>query len=92
MDIESLLNPVGESHVLTETSDQEIYQAVMDSIAVHENIEINGGDDADVDDTPIEPHPARRDVLKAVSTVSRYAEDLNHPIAPQIRSTSGFIQ
>ena len=32
MDINSLLNPEGECQVLTETSDEEIYQAVMDSI------------------------------------------------------------
>jgi len=32
MDIESLLNPAGESHDLNETSDVEIYQAVMDAI------------------------------------------------------------
>ena len=45
MDIESLLNPTGKSHVLTDISDQEIYQAVIDSISARENIEINGGDD-----------------------------------------------
>jgi DDE superfamily endonuclease len=31
MDIDSLLNPVGKSHDLTETSDDEIYQAVIDA-------------------------------------------------------------
>ena len=89
MDIESFLNPVGESHILTETSDQEIYQAVMDSIAAHENIEINGGDNVSIDDMPIEPRPTRRDVLKAVSAVSRYAEDLNHPIARKFKALLG---
>jgi hypothetical protein len=44
MDIESLLNPEGESPVLTETSDREIYQAVMDANTARENIEINSGD------------------------------------------------
>ena len=39
MDIEALLNPAAE------TSDEEIYQAVIDSISARENIEINGGDD-----------------------------------------------
>ena len=42
MDIEALLNPAGESHILTETSDEEIYQAVIDSISARENIEIKG--------------------------------------------------
>ena len=29
---------------LTETSDREIYQAIMDAIEASENIDINGGD------------------------------------------------
>jgi hypothetical protein len=44
MDIKSLLNPDGESHILTETSDVKIYQVVMDAIEAHKNIEISGGD------------------------------------------------
>ena len=38
MDIASLLNPDGESQVLTETSDDEIYQSVIDAIKAHENL------------------------------------------------------
>jgi DDE superfamily endonuclease len=55
IDIDLLLNPVGESHNLTETSDNEIYQAVIDAINAHANIEINSRDD--VNDVPLEPHP-----------------------------------
>jgi hypothetical protein len=54
---------------LTETSDKEIYHAVIDSITARENLEINGGDDVD-DDGPVEPRPTRRDVLKAVPTIT----------------------
>lgn len=79
MDIDSLLNPIGESQALMETSDEEIYQSVIDSIAAREAIDINGGDD--LDDTPIEARPTRCDVLKAVSTINRYTDDLNDPIA-----------
>ena len=91
MDIESLLNPVGESHILTETSDKEIYQAVMDSIMARENIEINGGDDVNGDDIDIsiEPCPTYRDVLKAASAIGRYIEDLNCPIARKIEALLG---
>src|SRR5882762_786157 len=71
MDIKSLLNPVSESHILTETSDQEIYQAVIESITACENIKTNSGDDTDdMNDTPIEPCPTRHEVLMAVSTIS----------------------
>lgn len=80
MDVESLLNPAGESQILTEASDKEIYQAVIDSIAARENIEINGGDDVD-EDIPIEPRPTCRNVLKAVSTINSYINDMNNPVA-----------
>jgi hypothetical protein len=89
MDIESLLNPAGESHVLTDTSDEEIYQAVIDSISACKNIEINGGDDVNEDDIPIEPRPTGHEVLKAVSTITRYIKDLNSPIARTLEANLG---
>ncbi|KIM36342.1 hypothetical protein M413DRAFT_78330 [Hebeloma cylindrosporum] len=85
MDIEALLNPEGESHVLTETSDREIYQAVMDAIEARENIDITGGDDIE-DGIPINPRPTHRDALKATATIARYIEDLNDPIARKMES------
>jgi hypothetical protein len=69
---------------LTETSDREIYQAVMDAIEARENIDINGGDDEDCVPTDPEPRPTHRDVLKAVSTIRRYIEDLDDPIASDL--------
>ena len=63
MDIESLLNPAGKSHILSETSDHEIYQAVMDAINAREKIDINGGNDVD-NNISIQPRPTRREVLK----------------------------
>jgi hypothetical protein len=72
MDIEVLLNRAGKSQILTETSDKEIYQAVIDPITARENLEISGGgesDDVD-DDGPVEARPTRRDILKAVPTIA----------------------
>ena len=68
MDIDLLLNPVGESHNLTETSDDKIYQVVIDAINACADIEINGRDD--VNDVPLEPHPTRCNLLKATSTIT----------------------
>ena len=81
MDIKALLNPEGESHwhILTETSDREIYEAVINAIEACENMDINGGDD--IDGIPADPCPTHCEVLKAVSTIHRYIEDLNDPIA-----------
>ena len=90
MDIEALLNPAGKSHILTETSDKEIYQAVIDSISTCENIEINGGDDVD-DDGPVEPHPTRHEVLKAVSTIGKYTNNLNDPFSWKIKALLGLF-
>jgi hypothetical protein len=83
MDINALLNPDGESHILTETSDKEIYNAVMDSIKACENIDINSGDNVN-DDSPIEPHPTHREVLRALSTISKCIEASNDPIAHKL--------
>jgi hypothetical protein len=66
-------------------SDREIYHAVMDAINARENIEINSGNNED-DDLPFEPRPTRRDVLKVVSTISRYIDDLNEPIAHKMEA------
>ena len=60
----------------------------MNAIEARENIEINGGDDVD-DDLPLEPGPTRRDVLKAVSTIGRYIDDLNEPIARKMEAILG---
>jgi len=88
MDINTLLNPDDESHISTETSDKEIYHAVMDSIKARENIDINGGDDVD-DDSPVEPPPTRREVLKALSTIGKCLEDSNDPIARKLDTLLG---
>ena len=67
MDIENLLNPAGESQDLTESSDEENFQSVLDAIEAREKIDINGGDDVDDGlDVEIEPQPTRHKVFKAV--------------------------
>ena len=62
----------------------------VDAIEARENIDINGGDDVD-DDISLEPCPTWRDVqvLKAVSTICRYTEDINEPIARKVEAILG---
>ncbi|KAF8984899.1 hypothetical protein BDQ17DRAFT_1377164 [Cyathus striatus] len=88
MTIDSLLNPEGELHVSTETSDNEIFQAVIDLIAARENLEVTGGDDVD-ENIPVEPLPTRHDVLKAVSTIKRYTEDMDDPFSCKVDTILG---
>lgn len=83
MDIESLLNPVGESHAMMEVSDKEVYQAVMDAIKACDNIESNGSDNANIDGPP-EPLLNCRDVLKAVSIINKYLGGLDDPFAHEM--------
>jgi len=86
MDIESLLNPEGESTLLTETSDEEIYKAVMDTVNAHENIHINSTDDINDIQGATDPHPTHRDVLKVVSTIQQYVKELNDPISQKLEA------
>ena len=41
------------------------------------------------DDGPVEPLPTCRDVLKAVSTIEKYTNDLNDPMAWKIEALLG---
>ncbi|KAF8624108.1 hypothetical protein AX15_006019 [Amanita polypyramis BW_CC] len=75
------------SSLLNDTAGNEIYQAVIDS---RKNIETNGGDD--IGDVPPKPPPMCRDVLKAASTVGKYADDLNDPIARKIGALLGSLK
>ncbi|KAI9430609.1 hypothetical protein H4582DRAFT_1823854 [Lactarius indigo] len=90
MDIESLLNPQSEAHIMAEASDKDIYQAVMDTIKAREDIEKNGGDDVD-DDGPVKPRPSHRDVLKAVSTIIQYVSEMDNPLARKIEALLGSL-
>ena len=70
---------------MTEASDVEIYQAVINAVDAHKNMEINGGDDVN-NNIPLEPCPNQHDVLKAVSTINRYIDDQSDPISCKIEA------
>ena len=88
MDIGSLLNPAGESHVLTEATDADIYQAVIDAIEARENIKTNGGDDVD-EDGPVKPCPTWGDVLQATSTINEFLSNQNDNLSRQLETLLG---
>ncbi|KAF8981452.1 hypothetical protein BDQ17DRAFT_1549491 [Cyathus striatus] len=58
-----------------ENDDNEIFQAVMDLIAARENLESLSH--------------TRRDVLKAVSTIKRYTEDMDDPFSRKVDTILG---
>ena len=43
------------------------------------------------DDGPIEPHPILCEVLKAISTMGKYTNDLNDPFAQKIEALLGLF-
>ena len=86
MDIESLLNPIGESQVLMETSGKEIYQAIIDAIEARDAMDINGGDKLDV---VVEPVPTWRELLKVVSTIRKYTDGSNNSLVRKIDALLG---
>ena len=89
MNIELLLNPEGESHLITKTLDTEIYQSVVNVANAHKNIEINGRDDIADKLLPLKPCLTWSEVLKASLTLQRYAEDVNDPIACRLEIILG---
>ena len=88
MDIGSLLNPAGESHVLTEASDADIFQAVTKAFEAHENLEINGGDDVD-DDGPVKPRPAQSNVLQDTLMINNYLAMEDDALAKELEKLIG---
>ena len=67
---------------LTETSDREICNAVMEAIDACETMEINGGDDVD-EDFPAEP--SQQDILKVTSTLTKFVDKMDDPLHASLK-------
>ncbi len=88
MEIDSLLNPEGKSQILTETSDKEIYQVVIDVLEACENMEVTGWDDVD-DNVPPEPCPTHRNIVKATSIINKYIIELDDHQSRRLEAVRG---
>ena len=80
MDIESLLHPDGNLLLLTEVLDLEIFWDVMGAVEACKKSGLDDSDDVEVA-SEIEPPPTCHKVLEAVSTLTRFIEDINDPVA-----------
>jgi len=76
MSLKDLLNAVAELSMMDETSDEEIYCAVME--AQHGNSMTN---DDSIEDGPVNPPPTRREALEAALVITKYVEDMDDPLA-----------
>jgi hypothetical protein len=78
-------NPLGESHVLTQTSAKELYKAHIITIPAFELIYIHCYNNVNTDNIPIMPSTTLHEALKAASQINSCTEHfLNHLIAPII--------
>jgi hypothetical protein len=74
----SCLQHNGETEHLGEDAVEDIFDAVMKAYRADKALEMNGGDDMDVD-TPLEPLLTRKEALDAVSVVKHYTDDMKDP-------------
>ena len=80
MDLEDLLNPPEESR-MEDTTDEEIFQAVMAEC----NSQEEGPMDGDVEgDAVAEPRPTYHEVIEAASVMSRHVAHIDDPVARQL--------
>jgi hypothetical protein len=82
--IEALLNPVDESHVVDEVTDEEIFHTVIDAQDAQEDGPINSGDDDIDDDASIEACSTCCKVLQAATVISRYVDNVDGPLAHKL--------
>lgn len=79
MDLNSLLNPAGEDALMDNSTDVEIFQAVME--------QADGNVDLDAEMMePTLPGPTRREALQAVSVLSKFLSDMDQPFARQLET------
>ena len=84
MDIEGLLNPIDESTIIGDTTDIEIYQAVMNAQSAQEQAPTNGGDDDTDNCSPDEPCPMCHEVLIATTVFKKYLDLESDPLAQKL--------
>jgi DDE superfamily endonuclease len=92
MGVEALLNPIEESQVLDETSDEDICRAVLNARRAQENSQGNGGDDDADDDAEPEEIPSHQEVLRAVSIIDGYVAGVDDPIARKMEGLLHFFR
>jgi hypothetical protein len=87
MTIEELLNPLDDSESINMNgaTDEEIYEAVMDSKAQRENAATNNGDNDIDNDVPIVPPPSRHEALQAKITIEKYISTIDEPYARKLK-------
>jgi hypothetical protein len=79
MSIKTLLNPPAKSCTMDETTDFEIFQAVME--AWKENASDSGDKELDIMEIVVKPHRMCKEALQAGLVMQEYLQELNIPYA-----------
>jgi hypothetical protein len=75
---------------MQETSDEEIFDAVMECRNAQEDASNMGGDDVD-DTSPCEPLPLRCEMLQAALVINRYVQNIDDPLARRVEAVLGSL-
>ena len=87
MDINALLNPAGESHLLDDVSDKEICKAVLNSQKDLEGEEMIDSDDDDVFVDPCPTlTPSHSELLQAASVINGYVNTVDSAFARKVKT------
>ena len=90
MGLQELLNPADEAWLMDETTDDEIFQAVMAvQEAQDEARPVAGGGDSDDN---VDHPPTRQEVLAAVAIVNNYIVALDDPVAHKLEANLGLFR
>ena len=89
MSIEDLLNPTVEAHKVSNGTDEDIYQAVMDAKTAREVMEAGPGTGAGLGAVDLEPAPTRTEALQAVMLLQRYTGAIDGPFARKVEAVLG---
>ena len=81
------LNPVAESHMMDETSDEETYCVVME--AQHGNLMTN---DDTAEGNLVDPPPIHCKALQATLVITKYVKAMDEPLAQTLAKDLGSFQ
>ena len=85
MDIEELLNPRSEQELIAgNVSEEGIFKSVQDMVEAEQMMEVNGGDDIQVDEETVQVKPTQKEALSATFTLQKYIADINEPFARKL--------
>jgi hypothetical protein len=89
MSLEALLNPQEELLTIEQTTDEEIFEAVMDAKKACKESPHDEGDNDIKDDAPSDICPTRNEALQAALVVKKYIPELNDPFTCKLEAIIG---